>query len=359
MTPALQIEGLSKAFAGGRCVLDGIELTVEAGEFVVVVGPSGCGKSTLLRAIAGLEDIDTGTIRIAGDDVSARPPAARGVAMVFQSYALYPHLTVRENIAFPLRRAGLAKAEIGPAVDQVARMLGLDELLERKPAALSGGQRQRVAIGRAIVRQPKLFLFDEPLSNLDAAMRTRMRQEFAALHRQLKTATLYVTHDQVEALTLADRIVVLKDGRIEQIGAAQEVYDRPANRFVAEFIGSPRMNFLTARAAGNGRARLDGDAVVVLPFVPVGDAAAGSLTIGVRPEHLVAAPGGPVRGKVVLIERLGGENTVHVETAAGETVLWQTRAHEPVKLDDTVALGADPAHLHLFNAAGERLEPGA
>ncbi|MDE2436742.1 MAG: ABC transporter ATP-binding protein [Sphingomonadales bacterium] len=351
MTAALTVEGLDKAWSGGRRALDQIDLRVEEGEFVVVVGPSGCGKSTLLRVIAGLEELDAGRILIAGEDVTGRSPAARGVAMVFQSYALYPHLTVRENIAFPLRRARMPRSEIGAAVNEAARMLGLEDLLDRKPAALSGGQRQRVAIGRAIVRSPKLFLFDEPLSNLDAAMRTRMRQEFAALHRQLKTATLYVTHDQIEALTLADRIVVLRDGRIEQIGRAQDVYDRPANRFVAGFIGSPRMNLMEARVDGMNARLPDGQAVN-LPFAP----ATVGLTVGVRPEHLSAEIDGPFRGRVTMIERLGSEITVSLATPAGATLLWQTRAHEPVVLDQAVTLGAAPGTLHLFADDGARLE---
>src|SRR5690606_13608086 len=237
-------------------VLKGVSIDVAEGEFAVIVGPSGCGKSTLLRAIAGLETLDEGRILIGAQDVTTLKPSERGIAMVFQSYALYPHLTVFENMAFGLRIARTAKAEIAEAVHRAAEILNIESLLARKPAALSGGERQRVAIGRAIVRQPQIFLFDEPLSNLDADLRVRMRYEFARLHQRLGTTTLYVTHDQVEAMTLADRIIVLRAGGVEQVGTPRELYERPATLFVAQFLGAPRMNILPATAGANGRAML-------------------------------------------------------------------------------------------------------
>ncbi len=251
----LSIENARKSF-GKTQVLRGVSIEVADGEFAVIVGPSGCGKSTLLRAVAGLEELTAGRIAIGSRDVTDLPPSARGIAMVFQSYALYPHLTVYENMAFALRIARTEKGAIDAAVRRAATILNIEGLLERKPAALSGGQRQRVAIGRAIVRQPDIFLFDEPLSNLDADLRVRMRYEFAALHKTLGTTTLYVTHDQVEAMTLADRIIVLRDGMIEQVGSPRELYDHPANIFVAQFLGTPRMNILAAKVADGGQALL-------------------------------------------------------------------------------------------------------
>ncbi|HWV59500.1 MAG TPA: ATP-binding cassette domain-containing protein, partial [Sphingopyxis sp.] len=251
----LSIERARKSF-GATEVLKDVSIEVADGEFTVIVGPSGCGKSTLLRSVAGLEELTNGRIRIGDRDVTGLAPSERGIAMVFQSYALYPHLTVYENMAFGLRIAKADKAAIDAAVRRAAAILNIEALLDRKPAELSGGQRQRVAIGRAIVRQPQIFLFDEPLSNLDADLRVRMRYEFAELHRQLGTTTLYVTHDQVEAMTLADRIIVMRDGRIEQVGTPRELYDRPANIFVAQFLGTPRMNILSATMAEGGRATL-------------------------------------------------------------------------------------------------------
>ena len=263
---SIRLEGVSKTF-GRTTVIPGVDLDIQDGTFVVFVGPSGCGKSTLLRLIAGLEDVSAGRIIIDGNDVAKLPPAKRGLAMVFQSYALYPHMTVRKNIGFGLRMAGRPRDEVARKVEAASNVLNLSAYLDRKPGELSGGQRQRVAIGRAIVREPKAFLFDEPLSNLDAALRVQMRLEIARLQKNLATTTVYVTHDQVEAMTLADRIVVLNGGRVEQVGSPLDLYARPDNLFVAGFIGSPRMNFVSGELA----ARMD------------------AATIGVRPEHLVAS----------------------------------------------------------------------
>src|SRR6218665_2948081 len=277
---SITLSHVNKTF-GGHQVIPDVSLEIEDGEFVVFVGPSGCGKSTLLRLIAGLEDTTSGTISLDGVDVTDKGPAHRGLAMVFQSYALYPHMTVRQNIAFPLKMANIDKAVAEQKVNDAARVLNLTDYLDRKPRALSGGQRQRVAIGRAIVRQPKAFLFDEPLSNLDAALRVNMRIEITELHQQLKTTMVYVTHDQVEAMTMADRIVVLNAGRVEQFGSPLELYKKPANRFVAGFIGSPKMNFLEGEPAGKYRAD----------------------TIGVRPEHVaISKESGDWKGTVGVAE---------------------------------------------------------
>jgi multiple sugar transport system ATP-binding protein len=284
----IELTQVRKSF-GETHVIPGIDLTIENGEFVVFVGPSGCGKSTLLRLIAGLEDTSSGTIRIDGQDATHLPPAKRGLAMVFQSYALYPHMTVRRNIAFPLKMAGLPEAEQAARVERAAAVLNLTNYLDRRPGQLSGGQRQRVAIGRAIVREPSAFLFDEPLSNLDAALRVGMRQEISELHQSLKTTMIYVTHDQVEAMTMADKIVVLNAGRIEQVGSPLELYRNPKNLFVAGFIGSPRMNFITGAEAARHNAH----------------------TIGIRPEHLTVGDG-PWEGTVGLSEHLGSDSFIKV-----------------------------------------------
>ena len=287
---SLNIENVKKAF-GPVEVLKGIDLDVSDGEFVVFVGPSGCGKSTLLRVIAGLEDSTSGRVVIDGQDVSTTPPAKRGIAMVFQTYALYPHLTVRSNMGLGLKQIGTPAAEIDKRIEAASAMLSLKPYLERRPAELSGGQRQRVAIGRAVVREPKLFLFDEPLSNLDAALRVNTRLEIAQLHRRLKATMIYVTHDQVEAMTLADKIVVLNAGRIEQIGKPMELYNSPANEFVAGFIGSPKMNFIDG-------ARL-GESVK---------------TVGVRPEHIsVDAENGAWKGTIVHAEHLGADTNLYLD----------------------------------------------
>ena len=356
----LTIDQAFKSF-GDTPVLKGVDLTVAEGEFCVIVGASGCGKSTLLRAIAGLEQLDSGSISIGGRQVDALPPAERGIAMVFQSYALYPHLTVYENMAFALRLAKRPQAEVDEAVQRAAAILGLGDYLARKPAALSGGQRQRVAIGRAIVRQPQVFLFDEPLSNLDASLRNRMRFEFAALHRQLGTTTVYVTHDQVEAMTLADRIVVMREGVVEQVGTPSDLYERPANRFVAGFIGSPQMNFLDGEVVDDGASgralELASGERVALPAggnTPVG----APLTLGVRPEHW--RPGGDDAGLALradFIERLGSSVNIHLHQAAPDAPALVWHHVEPARLreGETVRLVPDPAHLHLFAPDGQAL----
>ncbi len=331
---ALVLDNVGKSFGTVR-VLEGISLTVEEGEFVVFVGPSGCGKSTLLRVIAGLEDATSGTVAIGGEVVNAVPPARRGIAMVFQSYALYPHLDVRGNMALGLKQEGRSHAVIEERIAKASGMLGLDAYLARRPAELSGGQRQRVAIGRAIVREPRLFLFDEPLSNLDAALRMNTRVEIAALHRTLSASMIYVTHDQIEAMTLADRIVVLRAGRIEQVGTPMELYNEPANRFVAGFLGSPSMNFLDRSVAG----------------LPPG------LTLGIRPEHLSLRAGGPVVGEVTHVERLGGDTNLLVRTDQGETPTVRLFGQDPTPVGARVALDFDPRHAFHFDADGARVSP--
>ncbi|XDA97689.1 ABC transporter ATP-binding protein [Sulfitobacter sp. LCG007] len=329
---ALTLENVNKSF-GTVNVLKDINLTVEEGEFVVFVGPSGCGKSTLLRVIAGLEDATSGTVRIGGDVVNAVPPAKRGIAMVFQSYALYPHLNVKDNMALGLRQEGRAKAFVEEQVAKASRMLSLDDYLTRRPAELSGGQRQRVAIGRAIVRDPKLFLFDEPLSNLDAALRMNTRVEIAALHRSLSASMIYVTHDQIEAMTLADRIVVLRDGRIEQVGTPMELYNDPANRFVASFLGSPAMNFLQRS----------------VPGLPDGQ------TLGIRPEYLRLAPQGRISGQVTHVERLGGDTNLLVRTDRDETLTVRLFGQDPTLVGDAIGLDFDDAQAFRFDADDRRL----
>jgi multiple sugar transport system ATP-binding protein len=348
-------------------VIRGVSLTIAEGEFVVFVGPSGCGKSTLLRLVAGLETITAGDVVIDGQRSNDLPPAERGIAMVFQSYALYPHMSVYDNMAFALKLAHLNKGEIRERVERAAGILQIGELLDRKPRALSGGQRQRVAIGRAIVRAPKVFLFDEPLSNLDAALRVQMRIEIARLHSQLKTTIIYVTHDQVEAMTMATRIVVLNAGRVEQVGAPLELYHRPANRFVAGFIGSPKMNFLpgTLVAAEPTQARVAlRDGTELTCAVDATRAAPGAeLTVGVRPEHTSpvagsgaapAATGGRLRGEVVLVENLGESALIYVRLPGTEDLTLcriegasLTRAGEPIEL------GVAPGVVHVFDADGK------
>jgi ABC-type sugar transport system ATPase subunit len=338
-------------------VIHGVDLDVDDGEFVVFVGPSGCGKSTLLRMVAGLEEITGGTIAIDGRRVNELPPAERGIAMVFQSYALYPHKDVYGNMAFALRHAGVDKKTIDERVRLAAGILGLEPLLERKPKQLSGGQRQRVAIGRAIVRDPKIFLFDEPLSNLDAALRVQMRVEILKLHQRLSNTMVYVTHDQVEAMTLADRIVVLQAGVIEQVGTPMDLYERPANQFVAGFIGSPKMNFLAAKPAGEGRVRL-GDGSEVALDAGIG-AAGGPMTYGIRPEHLsLADPAeAPMTAKVQVVERLGGETLLHLQLADGGEVVVKTDGTTRVALGETVGLRPKAGAGHLFDAKGRALPP--
>jgi multiple sugar transport system ATP-binding protein len=329
----VELRDVRKSY-GSVDVIHGIDLDLAQGEFVVFVGPSGCGKSTLLRMIAGLEDISSGELRIGGARMNEVLPARRGCAMVFQSYALYPHMTVRENMSFGLEQARLPKAEAEARIAEAAKMLQIDHLMDRKPKQLSGGQRQRVAIGRAITRQPRVFLFDEPLSNLDAALRVDTRLEIAALHRRLHDTTMiYVTHDQVEAMTLATRIVVLNAGQVEQVGAPLELYERPASRFVAGFIGSPRMNFLEGPVAQ----------------------AEGAFCLGVRPEHLHVDPDGPWKGTVLLSESLGSDTFVHVETAEAGRLVVRVAPQIAMAAGTALQLAADPAHLHRFDEAGRPL----
>jgi multiple sugar transport system ATP-binding protein len=329
---ALKLTGVTKSF-GTVDVIKGVDLTVREGEFCVFVGPSGCGKSTLLRIIAGLEDATAGEVAIDGRRVNEVAPARREIAMVFQSYALYPHLTVRDNMGLALKQAGVPRAGITASVDRAANMLALAPLLDRRPAELSGGQRQRVAIGRAIVRTPKLFLFDEPLSNLDAALRVATRIEIARLHRQLGATMIYVTHDQVEAMTLADRIVVLRAGKVEQVGAPMELYNDPANTFVAGFIGSPQMNFLKAGALGM---RSD--------------------TMGVRPEHIaISREAGQIEGTVSHVEKLGGETLVYVNTAAQGLLTVRLFGEHDYPVDQAAFLTPDQGRAFHFNADGQRM----
>ncbi|MDZ3832796.1 MAG: sn-glycerol-3-phosphate ABC transporter ATP-binding protein UgpC [Sphingopyxis sp.] len=352
----LSIAGARKNF-GETEVLKGVSIDVADGEFAVIVGPSGCGKSTLLRSVAGLEELTGGTIRIGERDVTDLQPSERGVAMVFQSYALYPHLSVRDNMAFALRIAKADIAAIDAAVARAAAILGIEALLDRKPAALSGGQRQRVAIGRAIVRQPQLFLFDEPLSNLDADLRVRMRYEFAELHRQLGTTTLYVTHDQVEAMTLADRIIVLRDGQIEQVGAPRDLYTRPANRFVARFLGTPRMNFLDATVDGDGRGRIGGGHALALPATEQPLAPGTRIAIGVRPEDMAIGNAPDALSlTITFVERLGGTATIHFRSIdADEPLACQSRDDGTLREGETIPVSLPPACLHLFDIDGQAI----
>jgi lactose/L-arabinose transport system ATP-binding protein len=352
---------IRKSF-GALEVIKGVDLDVRSGEFMVFVGPSGCGKSTLLRMIAGLEDISAGTLEIGGKPMNDVDPSKRGIAMVFQSYALYPHMTVRENMGFALRFAGMAKAEIDSRVMAAAKILELEPLLERRPKALSGGQRQRVAIGRAIVRQPEVFLFDEPLSNLDAELRVHMRVEIARLHKELKTTIIYVTHDQVEAMTLADRIVVLRAGEVEQVGAPLELYDDPANLFVAGFIGSPRMNFLAADVveAGDGRVTvaLANQSGIRLTLAIGATVKAGDkLTLGIRPEHFVDAGQGDadLDIDVDVAEHLGSTSYIYAQIGGGERIVVEREESRAATNKDRLTVGISAAASFLFDSAGQRL----
>ena len=337
----IDITNLKKAF-GNLVVIKGIDLEIADKEFVVFVGPSGCGKSTMLRLIAGLEEASAGAIALDGEDVTSLTASERGLAMVFQSYALYPHKTVRDNMAFPLRVAGRSKAEACDEVERAAEVLQLTPLLDRKPKELSGGQRQRVAIGRCIVRNPKAFLFDEPLSNLDAALRVEMRVQIAKLHRQLSATMVYVTHDQVEAMTLANRIVVFSAGQIEQIGTPLELYTNPGNLFVATFIGSPKMNIIALTDAGGTSSR---------------QVAEGRPThLGIRPEHTrIKIRGQGLKGTISVMEHLGADSFYYVETESGETLVARGDLSQGLHEGQEVALSFDPEQIHLFNADGKCL----
>jgi multiple sugar transport system ATP-binding protein len=365
---SLTLKQIRKTYDGGAEVIKGVDLEVRDGEFMVFVGPSGCGKSTLLRMIAGLEEITDGELSIGDRCVNDVPPSERGVAMVFQSYALYPHMTVGENMGFALKMAGRPKAEIAAAVGRAAEILQIGALLDRKPKALSGGQRQRVAIGRAIVRQPKVFLFDEPLSNLDAALRVQMRTELARLHRELGTTMIYVTHDQVEAMTLGQRIAVFNAGRIAQVGEPMALYDRPANLFVAGFLGSPKMNLVPVTVSANDPGGLrvravDGSGEFALGASAPGAAPGTTATLGFRPDQveLAAAGTGALEGQVDLVERLGDATLVHVRCAGQAVpVIVRLPGHaEPLPAGSRVALRPDLARSRLFDSAGEALQLSA
>jgi len=337
-------------------VVHGIDLDIKNGEFVVFVGPSGCGKSTLLRMIAGLEEISDGELCIDGVRMNEVAPAKREIAMVFQSYALYPHMSVYDNLAFGLQTAGEKKDVIDQRVQHAAKMLKIDTYLQRKPKALSGGQRQRVAIGRAIVREPKLFLFDEPLSNLDAELRVQMRVELSKLHADLGTTMIYVTHDQVEAMTMADRIVVLRDGVIEQAGSPLDLYNKPANRFVAGFIGSPKMNFLEGTAAGKTAAglqvKLHGGEIVTVPVTTSQMANATPICVGIRPEHVELADGG-LPMQVALTEQLGGNTVLYGSLSAQQSLVVQVVGQSHIKRGDTVHVQLPTSSCHAFAADGK------
>ncbi|MEC5159532.1 MULTISPECIES: ABC transporter ATP-binding protein [unclassified Janthinobacterium] len=367
---SISLKGVHKVYGNNVAVIRGVDLEIGAHEFCVFLGPSGCGKSTLLRMIAGLEDLSGGELRIAGELMNEVPPAERGVAMVFQSYALFPHMTVYQNIGFGLKLAKTPQPELDQRVRAAAKVLQLEALLERKPKELSGGQRQRVAIGRAIVRQPGVFLFDEPLSNLDATLRGQTRVEIARLHKQFANASVvYVTHDQVEAMTLADKIVLLRAGpdverlgSIAQVGTPLELYHRPRNRFVAGFIGSPQMNFLPASVLGAGaggssvRVRLERGGEEVEVAVDGAALRPGqAVVLGVRPEHLSVAADAPqgMRRRVALVERLGEQTYVHLEQAGGEPLLAKAPGNLAVEVGDELALGLDPAACHLFLEDGD------
>jgi multiple sugar transport system ATP-binding protein len=351
---SVELRRVRKAF-GRHEVVHGVDVSIDDGEFVVLVGPSGCGKSTLLRMIAGLEEITAGEILIGAKVVNKVPPKARDIAMVFQNYALYPHMTVFENMAFSMKLAGRHKDEMRGRVDQAAKILGLEDYLERYPRQLSGGQRQRVAMGRAIVRDPQVFLFDEPLSNLDAKLRVQMRTEIKELHQRLKTTSVYVTHDQIEAMTMADKIVVMNGGNVEQTGTPLGLYDDPANLFVAGFIGSPAMNFLSGKLARNGSQRLvtlaNGSQLPV-PGLALGDGHA--VTLGVRPEHLVIGEAG-VPAAVVVVEPTGADTQVYCKLADADLTVVSRERHT-FRPGDTIRLQPLAGKTYLFDAkSGKRL----
>ena len=354
----LTYQAITKNF-GRTEVLKGIDLEIGDGEFIVLLGPSGCGKSTLLRITAGLEDQTGGHVVIGGEVVDRISPARRGIAMVFQTYALYPHLDVAGNWALGLRQAGMARDEIDRRLADAARMLSLGDLMTRKPGELSGGQRQRVAIGRAIVRQPRVMLFDEPLSNLDAALRSQVRFEIGRLHKQLEPTIVYVTHDQIEAMTLADRIVVMHEGVVQQVGSPRELYRTPANLYVAGFIGSPSMNFFQGRADGSGRIGLSGLGEAGLGEAGlVGGGHAGPVVLGVRPDgfRIDTPQTGALRGRVVLSEYLGRETFLHVQLVNGEVITVEADSRDEIAIGSEIGLTPVDTACHLFDSAsGKRI----
>ncbi len=356
----IQLKNITKSF-GKLQTIHGIDLDIQQGEFVVFVGPSGCGKSTVLRLIAGLEEITSGDLVIDGEVVNDLPPAKRGIAMVFQSYALYPHMTVYDNMAFGLELAKFSKEDIDKRVREVAGILELTPLLDRLPKAMSGGQRQRVAIGRAIVRNPKVFLFDEPLSNLDASLRVQMRIEISKLHREMEVTMIYVTHDQVEAMTLADKIVVLRAGRIEQVGAPLELYHYPANQFVAGFIGSPQMNFITAKvketSARGVLCELPKGGTVLAAVDPAGVKVGEEVTLGVRPEHTQEQVGEheTVTGTIELLEQLGEAHFIYLKLDHGERIIVREPDDTQLKLGERISIGIPANRCHVFTAEGKAL----
>jgi len=352
------LKNVRKSF-GRVHVIHGVDLEIKDGEFIVFVGPSGCGKSTLLRLIAGLEDITSGDLFIGGQRVNDLAPAKRGIAMVFQSYALYPHMNVYDNMAFGLELAKSSRAEIDAKVREAARMLQIESLLDRKPRQLSGGQRQRVAIGRAIVRDPKVFLFDEPLSNLDAALRVQTRIEIAKLHTDTGATMIYVTHDQVEAMTLADRIVVLNAGRIEQVGTPLELYHRPANLFVAGFIGSPQMNFIECVVSQVGaegvQVHLPNASMMTVPVAAEGIRVGDTVTLGIRPDHVKVSPKGQVSGRIALVEELGENHLLYVDYGRDRPLTVREPGDAHHRAGEEVSLTLAPEACHLFKETGEAL----
>ncbi|MBN9315407.1 MAG: sn-glycerol-3-phosphate ABC transporter ATP-binding protein UgpC [Devosia sp.] len=349
----IRLVNVSKQFGSVR-VIENVTMTIGSGEFMVFLGPSGCGKSTLLRMIAGLEEIDGGEIHIGDRRVDALPPSEREIAMVFQNYALYPHMSVRENMSFGLQNIRMPRDEIARRVAAAAKTLELEHLIDRKPGQLSGGQRQRVAIGRAIVRDPKAFLFDEPLSNLDAGLRVRTRIEFAQLHQRMKTTMIFVTHDQIEAMTLADRIVVMNNRKIEQIGTPMEIYNRPASRFVAAFVGSPSMNFLPVQQIsdrdGKVLVRLPDNSEIQTNIVSSRVPDDGKVTFGIRPESVKVSATGAISGKADVVERLGERTLAYVRLADNSVLIAEDEGQSNLNVGDQVRLDIDGASAHLFDA---------
>jgi multiple sugar transport system ATP-binding protein len=360
----IELINVSKRF-GAVSVIENMSLSIRSNELMVFLGPSGCGKSTLLRMIAGLEETNSGEIRIGGERVDHLPPGKRGLAMVFQNYALYPHMKVRDNMAFGLQNIGMPKAQIEERIADAARILEIGELLDRRPSQLSGGQRQRVAIGRAIVKNPKAFLFDEPLSNLDAALRTRTRVELAELHHRMAATMIYVTHDQVEAMTLADRIVVLHDRAIQQIGTPMEVYSRPQTKFVAGFVGSPAMNFAPVKiqdaAAGKVKIRLPDGSDFVTEIALPAPANRDGYTLGIRPDAVgvVAPEAGVTKGKAEVVEQLGERTLVYVHLKDGTVVVAQDIGNSKVRAGDVVGLDLKSAGAHIFDGEGKAFHASA